>query len=488
MNNQNVCFLRSLTCHIRPQKRCYIPSPRRQTQIFDIVCVGGGTAGLSLLAALRSSPVTANLKMALIERQDLQATRLFSLPSHQFSSRCSSLTPSSVRFLEQIGVWKHMKLDRIQPYHEMQVWDGVSGARIEFNWQDPERGSTIAYMTENLNLASALIKRIEDLGGISIFENQAVSTINLGEESEDIDLSGWPILQLSSGKKLAARLLVGADGAKSLVRSFAGIDSKGWDYNRVGVVATLKSESAGYHKKGLKTAYQRFLPTGPVAMLPLPECYSTLVWTTTPERASHLKDLCSEDFIAMVNASFRLSPIDLSYMHTIESKKAEEVDWRSQHAKFNLQLIPPKVTALQCGSIASFPLKLRHADSYIGERVVLIGDAAHSIHPLAGQGLNQGQADVESLVAKIIHSVSHGEDIGVKMALEAYNSERYAANNILLGVVDNLHKLYSVENGPLVLLRSIGLKAVNSSALVKNFFMEHAAGTGRNRYHEGAPF
>ncbi|POS87809.1 hypothetical protein EPUL_000691 [Erysiphe pulchra] len=416
--------------------------------------------------------------MALIESQDVQKTRPFSLPPTQYSSRCSSLTPSSVRFLEQIGAWKHIQLDRIQPYHEMQVWDGVSGARIEFNWEVARKGSTIAYMTENLNLTSALLKRVEELAGISIFDNQTVSMISLGEESDDLDLSGWPIVHLSSGKELAARLLVGADGAKSLVRNFAGIDSKGWDYKRVGVVATLKSEGNGHHKKGLKTAYQRFLPTGPVAMLPLPGCYSTLVWTTTPERALHLKKLCSEDFVSMVNAAFRLSPTDLSYMHTIELNIAEELEWRSQHTNFDTERIPPEMTGLQCESVASFPLKMRHADSYIGERVALVGDAAHSIHPLAGQGLNQGQADVECLVSKVIYSVMHGEDIGVKLALEAYNAERYVENNLLLGIVDKLHKLYSVENGPLISARSIGLRAVNSSALLKKFFMEQAAGTG----------
>jgi len=210
----------------------------------------------------------------------------------------------------------------------------------------------------------------------------------------------------------------------------------------------------------------------------LPGNYSTLVWSTTPALAAHLKSLSSKDFIAMVNAAFRLSPVDLAYMHTQNDGQADELTWRSQHTQFDLTQIPQKVLGVQEGSVASFPLKLRHADTYIGERVALVGDAAHTVHPLAGQGLNQGQGDVESLVKTIEYSVTHGRDIGVHMSLESYNAERYAANNMLLGVVDKLHKLYAVESGPLVPLRSVGLKAVNALVPLKRFFMNQAAGTG----------
>jgi ubiquinone biosynthesis monooxygenase Coq6 len=203
-----------------------------------------------------------------------------------------------------------------------------------------------------------------------------------------------------------------------------------------------------------------------------------LVWSTNPALAAHLKTLSSKDFIAMVNAAFRLSPVDLAYMHTQAEGQADELAWRSQHTDADLQKIPQKVLEVQEGSIASFPLKLRHADTYIGERVALIGDAAHTIHPLAGQGLNQGQGDVESLVKTIEYAVTHGQDIGVNMSLESYNSERYAANNMLLGAVDKLHKLYAVESGPVVPLRSLGLKAVNALTPLKHFFMSQAAGTG----------
>lgn len=346
------------------------------------------------------------------------------------------------------------------------------------DWPHQSQGKTIAYMTENLNLTSALLARIEELSGVSVFDNTKVENIELGEETEDMDLRSWPIVELSGGRQLAARLLIGADGANSPVRTFAGIKSDGWDYDRHGVVATMEMEGSGWGGDESKTAYQRFLPSGPAAMLPLPGPFSTLVWSTTPSRAAHLKSLSPEDFTAMVNAAFRLSPVDLSYMHTLSSGQAEELAWRTQHTNFSQYQIPQNASSVQGGTIASFPLKMRHADTYIGERVALIGDAAHTVHPLAGQGLNQGQGDVESLVKTITYATEHGMDIGAAMSLESYVADRYTKNHVLLGVVDKLHKLYAVESGPLVGLRSLGLKAVNSMTPVKGFFMGQAAGTG----------
>ncbi|KAF7900608.1 uncharacterized protein EAF01_007910 [Botrytis porri] len=440
-----------------------IANGKQRPVVYDVVCVGGGPAGLSLVAALRANPLTRNLRLALIEPQSLSKSLNWKMREGEYSNRCSSLTPKSVRFLKEIGVWEEVEGRRVQGYGGMQVWDGVSGGRIGFDVEGGDRGEevlegegkVVAYMNENANLVRGTIE--EDRG------------------TDEGDFSGWPIVTVEGQEKgLAARLLVGADGQNSPVRRFAGIDSRGWDYGRVGVVATLELEAR--HEVG-KIAYQRFLPTGPVAMLPLPGNHATLVWSTTPENAAVLKGLSVKDFIAMVNAAFRLSTVDLKYMHTQSSGQAEEVSWRLQHTPTS-GTVPAPVTGVQENSIASFALKMRHADTYIGERIALVGDAAHTIHPLAGQGLNQGQGDVESLVKGIGYAVDHGMDIGVRMSLESYNSERYMQNHVLLGVVDKLHKLYSVESGPVVWGRTLGLRAVDAMGPLKKFLMSQAAGTG----------
>jgi ubiquinone biosynthesis monooxygenase Coq6 len=341
-------------------------------------------------------------------------------------------------------------------------------------------------MVENLNLTSALLRRLDELGGVDAFDGARVEGIDFGEDTPEMDMSQWPVVSLAGGKRLWARLLVGADGANSPVRSFAGIEARGWDYERHGVVATLRLMHTGLPVGGgIETAYQRFLPTGPVAALPMPHNHATLVWSTTPENAAVLKALAPADFVAMVNAAFTLSPTDLAYMHTQASGQADELKWRLDHTTTpdddphgNPWALPLPVAAVQEGTVASFPLKMRHADSYIGERVALVGDAAHTVHPLAGQGLNAGQADVESLSRALAGAVARGQDIGSRLSLEPYESERYAANHVMLGVCDKLHKLYSVGSGPIVGLRSLGLRAVDASRPLKDFLMRQAAGNG----------
>lgn len=438
-----------------------------------------------------ASSLTSHLRLALIESQDLAPARTWQLASNVYSNRASSLTPSSLSFLSQIGAWPHIDSSRVQPYHYMRVWDGLSSAsRISFSSSAP--APPIAHMTENSNLTRALLTRLAELPPIALFEKTSVADIQLGPPASTQpsapDLSSYPHITLSSGHKLAARLLIGADGLKSPVRTFAGIPTRGWDYDRHGVVATVKlaPEDLTTRSTDKATAYQRFLPSGPVALLALPNGYATLVWTTTPSHAAQLKTLNSEDFIAMVNAAFRLSPVDIEYMSHVPSGQVSEFNWRQSVTPTSPEAdLPRLVTNVQPSSVASFPLRLRHADTYIGSRIALVGDAAHTIHPLAGQGLNMGLSDVRSLAQTIEYAMTHGADIGVGMSLERYNSECWVRNNRMLGVVDKLHKLYATSWGPVVKLRGLGLRAVERMGPLKAFLMSQASGNERRGKEKG---
>jgi len=172
-----------------------------------------------------------------------------------------------------IGAWHHVGRARVKPYNAMKVWDGVSGTKIDFNWDAPSSptatatSGTIAYMTENINLTHGLISRLDELGGVEILDKMRVEGITNGIDDGEVDLSSWPVVEVCGGRRLTARLLVGADGANSPVRKWAEVESRGWDYGKMGVVATLQLQGSGM--EGQKTAYQRFLPTGPVAFLPV---------------------------------------------------------------------------------------------------------------------------------------------------------------------------------------------------------------------------
>ena len=413
---------------------------------------------------------------------------------NEISNRASSLTPASVSFLESIGAWDHLALERVQPYNEMQVWDGANGSRIQFDWtMEAQKYNTIprtvATMVENANLTRCLLRRLEEVrdNSLSVFSNTKVVSIANGEDdAEGFNMSAWPVISLEGSvspaapSSLAARLLIGADGANSPARLFAGIASNGWDYGRHGVVATLNLSQDNFSSDKV-AACQRFLPTlgGPIAILPFPNGKASLVWSTTPQNAAYLKSLSNVSLITMINAAFRLSMADLSYMMSLPAAEsnnhADELAWRLTHTEVP-NYVPPMVTEVQSGTLASFPLKFKHADTYISPRVTIAGDAAHTIHPLAGQGLNLGIGDAKALAATIAQSLEHGADIGDIMSLEQYNADRWRANAKVGGVCDLLHKLYSVEDGAFAWARGLGLEAIEAIPWAKGLLMKQAEG------------
>lgn len=484
-----------------------------------------------LTASVESSPLTRHLKTALIESQPLSKLLGWKPRADEYSNRASSLTPASLSFLEAVGAWKHVEHSRVQPYNEMQVWDGSNGSKIRFDWSSAtERNNnplrTVATMTENANLSKGLLSRVieaeesdstdgQNAGPGSLMFSSTVSSIENGlDDPQGVNLSSWPVVSVSSaGHKapisMAARLLVGADGANSPVRAFAGIPSNGRDYNRHGLVATLNLEpQPGNNIDSLLssdpqriTAYQRFLPAlgGPIALLPLPNGKASLVWSTTPSNATYLKSLPRETFTTMINAAFRLSMTDLAYMFTLPLASdastpashstttttttttkaythAQELTWRLSHTPLPPHL-PPLVTSTQADSMASFPLRFRQSSTYTAPRIALIGDAAHTIHPLAGQGLNLGLADARALFQAIEAAVLKGQDLGDQMmVLAAYGRERWGRGVLVGGTCDLLERVYGVDGGVVGWARGVGMGLVDRWEGVKGFIMGRAEG------------
>ncbi|KAJ3971829.1 ubiquinone biosynthesis hydrox [Lentinula raphanica] len=485
---------------------------------FDVVIVGGGPAGLALACALGSkAELQSALKIALVEAGDLSKVRDWSSPAGSFSNRVVSLTNASQTFLKDAGSWDHVELERTAPIEEMQVWDGISDARITFSASEmgvsSDNHSGMARLTETLNLQRGLLRQLQSLPTVQILEKNKVQHITADETP-----GGWPSVHLDSGRTLKARLIVGADGPNSPVRSFANIASYGWSYDTQAIVCTMEHSPRGPFLGPNTTAYQRFLPTGPIAFLPISDTASSLVWSTRPALASAFK-ACEPSVLArMINAAFRLPDVSMNYLHNLileaheagrpitEEEISAEILWREQSHSIDYtsayssttpeafsenrippsdaEMLPPVVTSIQPGTVASFPLRYNHAESYIGEgqgsRTVLVGDAAHTIHPLAGQGLNLGLGDVECLSRCITEAILRGGDIGAYTSLLPFTRERYLENHKIMSACDKLHKIYSTTAGPIVQLRSVGLEVLNELDSIKAAIMMSAGSVPRN--------
>ncbi|KAL1668827.1 hypothetical protein GGF50DRAFT_123606 [Schizophyllum commune] len=460
----------------------------------DVVIVGGGPAGLALASALASSRnVREKLRITLVEAGDLSKVRAWT-QTDGYSNRCVSLTNDSTRFLRDIGAYSHVDEQRTCPVEELQVWDGISDARIQFSVTDLYNDASecdlqgMSRIIENLNLQRGLLRHLDTFPDIQLLDKTKVQTITPDEGAT----GSWPVLHLDNGHSIRARLLIGADGMNSPVRNFAGIDTFGWSYDTQAIVATLFHPPRGAYQPPNTTAYQRFLPTGPIAFLPLSPTASTLVWSTRPHIASALTKGDPQVLGHMINAAFRLPALSMDYLATRHSAYSSAVvTTEGTMPPADAEMVPPPVTSIQPGTVASFPLIFRHAQTYLGEgagvRTVLVGDAAHRVHPLAGQGLNLGLADVACLARVIEQAVSVGGDIGSYTSLLPYAQERYFENHKLMSAMDKLHKIYTTNLAPVVWARSVGVEVLNELDTIKAAMMLSAGSSPKPRPTEANP-
>ena len=384
----------------------------------DVVIVGGGLAGGTLGCYLGN----AGLRVAVVEARPA--------PSRLGAAkdvRVSALTPASERILRRAGIWNRIPPECACAFREMVVWDAGGAGEVHFEAAEigaPELG----HIVENQAIERAL-EAASVLGKVRWY--RPASLENLQVQADGVQL------QLDVGR-VQARLAVGADGSHSRVRALAGIECASGDYGQRAVVATLATELG--HRD---TAWQRFLPTGPLALLPLPGGRVSIVWSTTPEHAQQL--------LAVDAARF-------------EREVSETAEWRLGAMRLE-------------GERGSFPLLHLRAHSYVSDRIALIGDAAHTIHPLAGQGVNLGLLDAAALAEVAIARHEAGRDIGLRSNLRPYERSRKAHNQLMHHAMAAFHRLFGSDLEAIVTMRGLGLRLTDRVPPLKRCFMLLATGS-----------
>ena len=390
---------------------------------LDLVIAGGGFAGLGLAIALKAE-LGGDFGVAVVDPV------LGGPPSRD--ARASAIAAGARRFFEKLGVWEKVAGES-QPILDMVITDSKLDDPIRPTFLtfggDIEPGEPFGHMVENRLLLDALATRAAALGVVLVGGGVSVSRF----ETAGTGITAYP----SSGEPLAARLLVAADGGRSRLRDQAGIAMHGWDYGQSGIVTTVAHERDHEGR-----AEEHFLPAGPFAILPLTGRRSSLVWTEKTAEAKRI--------VALDDAAFHA-----------------ELERR-----FGLKL--GEISAV--GPRAAFPLSLRIARSFIADRMALVGDAAHVIHPIAGQGLNLGIRDAAALAECIIDAATLGLDIGAPDVLERYQRWR-RFDTVSMGIAtDGLNRMFSNDFDPLRLVRDVGLGLVERFPTAKRFFIKEAAG------------
>ncbi len=388
---------------------------------YDIVIVGAGLVGLLLACALSDS----RLKIAVLDQKGPPNDAHTDRPD----LRVSAITLASQKILLNLGVWPRIPAERISPFRKMHVWDAAGTGEISFDSAEVGK-QTLGAIIENKVLQKALLEQLKTHDNIEFI--YPAQLIGIESNLENITLA------LSNHMQLTTRLLLGADGAESQVRKLANIEMKQWDYGQNALVCNVKTTLS--HQQ---TAWQRFLPDGILAFLPLAnsqEC--SIVWSTEPQEAQRLLALETADFKSALTAAF-------------EKRMGEITDVSER---------------------LSFPLQMRHAKQYALKHIALVGDAAHTIHPLAGQGVNLGFLDAATLAEIILAALKRKQQFDSQMTLRRYERWRKSENMLMLGVVETIKQLFEKQTVPLQMLRNLGMNMTDNIAPVKNYLAKRAMG------------
>ena len=392
---------------------------RRRAPEFDVAVVGGGMAGAAAALALARS----GFATALLDARQPTAWNV----DDEVDLRVVGLAPSSIALLQELGVWTSIRDARCSRYTHMHVWDAENGAAIDFD--ATEVGSDVlGCIVENSLVQWQLWNA---LAGAGVRISCPAQVLGMQADQDRISL------QLEDGGTLSARVVVAADGAASPLRQLAGIATRKHDYAQRAVVAHVRTEQPHQH-----TAWQRFARGGPLALLPLADGRSSIVWSLPAQDALRVLALDDRAFMDAlgVASDFRLGRI------------------------------------LDSTPRAAFALKLQLARCYQAPRMVLLGDAAHAVHPLAGQGVNLGLRDVVELRDTLLAARSSGRDIGAAHVLRRYARRRRSADTLDALSFDALARVYAWKSLPLVTARGVGIKLLDALSPIKRRISRHAAG------------
>ena len=402
-------------------------------QAYDVVIIGGGMVGTSLAVALASQRVARPLRIALIEAQAPAAMPVIENDT-SFEPRVSALTQASRQLFNNLGVWPRIARQRYGLMEQMRVWDADGTGHIEFSGEDIGQ-SALGFIVENHITVAALFERLQEFDNVELIAPARIEGLSKYQQ-------GQRTILLEEGRELFAHLVVGADGAMSRVRELAGISHHEKSYQQSAIVTTVKTEQPHQH-----TAWQRFLDTGPLAFLPLRSCEGddhrcSIVWSLDDEELDAKMALDDEDFAAALARAFenRLGAITA-------------VDQRF-----------------------SFPLRQRHADQYVQDGLALVGDAAHTIHPLAGQGVNLGLMDAAVLTEELIRASRRQLELGDLSVLQRYQRRRRGDNALMMGTMSGFKLLFGESALPVRWLRNTGMNWLNELGPVKNRVVTNAMG------------
>jgi len=351
---------------------------------------------------------------------------------------------------------------RVSAYREMHVWDAEGFGEIHFD--SAEIGEPdLGHIVENRVIQKALWERLGEIATVDRICPARVAALDLAGEPPTLTLdvmdhdesesrpggrsyhtepSGTPVGAPSSARSITASLIVAADGAQSALRTMAGLGTRGWAYDQHAVVAIVRP--ARHHGD---TAWQRFLPTGPIALLPIDDGRCSLVWSTAPGHAAALAGMPDDEFCRAVTGATAARLGDI----------------------------------IDAGPRAVFPLRLQHAENYAEPGLALVGDAAHAIHPLAGQGVNLGLLDAATLADVLAQARLRGRPLGAMATLRRYERARKGANLAMMGAMDVLKRVFSNANPALSVARSVGLQATDLATPVKHAIMRRALGVSGER-------